>query len=111
VASLVTVRVFHSMREALVAKSCLEAYGLVVFLQDWSMLTNCWFHMVALHGIRLQVPETEAALAAALLDCAIAPEAAQGPLRLRSLAFALAALLVVGLPHEVSRHPPASASG
>jgi hypothetical protein len=52
-ASMVTVAVHHDLSDAMVARSCLEAYGLVAVLPEWNHATIAWHFVYALDGLRL----------------------------------------------------------
>jgi len=103
VASLVTVSVFFDASEALVARSMLEARGLVAVLPDYHYTAVAWHHRFALQGVRLCTLDIMAEEVRALLPAPGIERRAAGHLRNRDLAFALFALLTAGIPHPVRR--------
>lgn len=102
-ASLVTVGTFLSSEEALISQSFLDAHGVVAFVHDWHLATNAWHFTHAIQGVRLSVPDTDLVLARQLLACAEPVETPPTPLSLRSVAWAIIAYFMVGIPHPVSR--------
>ncbi len=72
-ALLVTVAVYHDLPGAMVARSCLEAYGLVAVLPEWYHSAVAWQLIFALHGLRLWTVDSTAEIAEELLHGA-APE-------------------------------------
>lgn len=67
-ASLVTIATYYDHNEALVAKSILEQHGFTVFLHDGFYTSVNWGHLFAVGGVRLAVPNPEAAEAVHLLS-------------------------------------------
>lgn len=102
-ASLVTVSVFFDASEALVARSMLEARGLVAVLPDYHYTATAWHHRFALQGVRLCTLDTMAGDVRALLPAPAAQREVKGQLRYRDVAFALLALMIAGIPHPVRR--------
>ena len=102
-ASLVTVRHFHSLQEALVAKSCLEAYGILGTVPDRHVGANAWHLTQAIGLIRLCTLDCDAKDAAGLLDESSATPGNDGRLPLIEIALAAVAFLVAGIPHPVRR--------
>lgn len=66
--TVVTLRQFFTLPEALLAKSILDSAGIQSYLIDENTIRMDWFYSNALGGIKLQVRETDAAAAAELLD-------------------------------------------
>ena len=64
---LVTVDTYDMPMEAHLAKGLLEAHGLTTFLADELTVGVAWHLSNAIGGIKLQVPETDAARAASIL--------------------------------------------
>ncbi len=75
-AALVTVAIYYDLPSAVVAKARLDQYGFTVFLSDWQYATVAWHLMHALGGLRMMVPEPEAADALEILE---GPTADAGP--------------------------------
>jgi hypothetical protein len=67
-AKIVTLRQFLTLQEALLAKSLLDSAGIQNYLIDENLIRLDWFLSNALGGIKLQVRDTDATSAAALLD-------------------------------------------
>lgn len=65
---LVTVATFRFLPEAEVSKLHLEAEGLTPFLADAETVSTDWFLGNAVGNIKLQVPNSQAATATALLE-------------------------------------------
>jgi len=103
VASLVIVSVFFDASEALVARSMLEARGLVAVLPDYHYTAIAWHHRFAVQGARLCTLDSMAEEARALLPAPAAQREVKGQLRYLDLAFALVALVIAGIPHPVRR--------
>ena len=108
-ASLVTVAVYHDLADAVVARSCLEAYGLVAVLPEWNHATAAWHFVFALHGIRLWTIDSSSADAQEILGCVATPDKAAVMTNNRSswlfsditivdLIFAATALVMAGMP-------------
>lgn len=113
-AGLVTVKVFHSLPEAEVARSMLEHHGISVLLPDRNVAATAWYLTQAVGGIRLQVPEDELVSARLLLgaqDDVLAeggvdrcPSCGSGDIfRPVSLIAGLAAFFLVGIPYLMRR--------
>jgi hypothetical protein len=66
--TLVTIRRYRDLSEAIVARSMLEAAGMEVFLQDENLVRLDWQVSNFIGGIRLQVPASDSAAATELLD-------------------------------------------
>lgn len=64
---LVTITIRPDLGDALVTRSYLEAYGILVILPEERHVAMNWFVLQALQGIRVQVPMTQADEARALL--------------------------------------------
>ena len=65
--SLVTVAAFHNEPEFLLARARLESAGIECFTQDENMLRIAGLHSHMLGGIKLQVRESDASDALAIL--------------------------------------------
>jgi hypothetical protein len=65
---LVTIAVFHSQPEFLLARACLESAHIECFAYDENMLRISGWHSYVLGGIKLQVCESEAQDAMAILQ-------------------------------------------
>jgi len=72
-AALVTVAIYYDLPSAVVAKARLDQHGFAVILQDWQFSTVVWHYLHALGGLRLMVPEPEAAEAREVLSEPAAP--------------------------------------
>jgi hypothetical protein len=66
--TLVTIRQYRDLSEAIVARSMLEAAGMEVFLQDENLVRLDWQVSNFIGGIRLKVPADAIAEATELLD-------------------------------------------
>jgi hypothetical protein len=66
--SLVTIAVFHSQPEFLLARSCLESADIECFAYDENTLRIGGWHSHMLGGIKLQVRASEAQDALAILQ-------------------------------------------
>jgi hypothetical protein len=64
---LVTIATFHTEMELLLARTRLESAGIECFAQDENMFRIAGWHSHVAGGIRLQVRETDAADALAIL--------------------------------------------
>ena len=65
---LITLRRFRDLSEAIVARSLIESAGIVVYLRDENLVRLDWQLSNFIGGIRLQVEEADAAVAADLLN-------------------------------------------
>jgi hypothetical protein len=111
-ATMVTVAIYHDLADAMVARSCLEAYGLVAVLPEWNHATIAWHFVFALHGLRLWTIDSSAEVAQQLLGYVADPEHATVTMKQTSswlfadiaivdLATAAAAFVLAGLPMPV----------
>ncbi len=66
--NLVTIAIFHNQPEFLLARSRLESADIECFAYDENMLRISGWHSHAFGGIKLQVRESEAQDARAILD-------------------------------------------
>ena len=66
--SLVTLKQYRDLSEAIVARSMLEASGIVVYLQDENLVRLDWQVSNFIGGIRLQVDASDVEAAKELLD-------------------------------------------
>jgi hypothetical protein len=66
--SLVTIRQFRDLPEALLAKGSLESAGIECFLRDENLVRLDWFISNFVGGVKLCVPPEDALKAKALLD-------------------------------------------
>ncbi len=66
--SLVTIRQFRDLPEALLAKGSLESAGIECFLRDENLVRLDWFISNFIGGVKLCVPPEDASKAKALLD-------------------------------------------
>lgn len=64
---LVEIACYHSLPEAAVAQSCLEAHGHAVVAMEYYHATMAWHHLGAIGGVRLAAPEAEVQQARTLL--------------------------------------------
>lgn len=96
----------------MVARSCLEAYGLVAVLPEWSHATVAWQFVFALHGLRLWTIDSSAEDARELLGCAADSEHAKvttkktstwlaADISIADLAIAATAFVLAGTPMPV----------
>jgi hypothetical protein len=65
---LITLRKFRDLPEALMAKGCLQSAGIESCLVDDNMVRLDWFWSNLLGGIKLQVREEDADVAASILN-------------------------------------------
>jgi hypothetical protein len=65
---LVTVESYQSLNEANIAKSELAAFGIEAYLKDENAIRLDWLWSNAFGGVKLQVPEEQAAEARELLQ-------------------------------------------
>jgi hypothetical protein len=72
--NLVTVAVFHSQSEFLLARTCLESADIECFAYDENMLRIGGWHSHILGGIKLQVRASEAQDAHAILHYTAPPD-------------------------------------
>lgn len=111
-ASMVTVAVHHDLSDAMVARSCLEAYGLVAVLPEWNHATIAWHFVYALDGLRLWTIDTNAADVRQLLGNVTDLERAtatpkqtsnwlSSDITIVGLATAAAAFAMAGLPMPI----------
>ena len=110
--SLVTVLVCHEFSEASVARSLLEAHGVVTCCPEWHHASVAWHNMYALGGIRLMTLNTMAGEALDLLGTGASPDRTPPATRqawvrpevtVTDLAVALAVLIYAGLPFPLWR--------
>jgi hypothetical protein len=66
--------------EAEVARTALESAGIHAFIFDGYLAQNAWYLSVAIGGMRLMVPEEQAADARALLSMSTPEQAAPDPI-------------------------------
>jgi hypothetical protein len=66
--SVVTLRQFLTVQEAVIAKSILDSAGIESFLADENVISMNWLWSNALGGVKLQVRKTDAAIASDSLD-------------------------------------------
>ncbi len=66
--SVVTVRQFLTVQEAIMAKGILDSAGLESYLADENVISMNWLYSNALGGVKLQVRSTDAAIASDLLN-------------------------------------------
>src|ERR1700685_2488162 len=64
---IVTVRQFLTVQEAVMAKSILDSAGIESILADENVISMNWLWSNALGGVKLQVRETDVAVASELL--------------------------------------------
>ena len=74
--SVVTLRQFLTVQEALMAKSILDSAGIESFLADENVISMNWLWSNALGGVKLQVRRTDAAIASDLLNQKLSEAAA-----------------------------------
>ena len=67
-ASLITIRRYRDLSEAIVARSLLESCGITVYLYDENLVRLDWQISNFIGGIRLQVESTDEQDATAALD-------------------------------------------
>jgi hypothetical protein len=115
---LVEIARFHSLPEAAVARSCLEAHGHVVVAMEYNHASVTWHHLFALGGVGLAAPKPEAEQARLLLatlaqaggrksaaDAAEVERASPGVLKQCLSVVLLFALSVIVPPHVLKRRP------
>jgi hypothetical protein len=78
--SLITVGVFHSQPEFLLARTRLESADIECFAYDENMLRIGGWHSHIFGGIKLQVRESDAQDASAILRQIPSPENPQAPI-------------------------------
>ena len=71
---LVTIAMFHSQPEFLLARTRLESADIECFAYDENMLRIGGWHSHSLGGIKLQVRESDARDARAILQHTVAPD-------------------------------------
>jgi hypothetical protein len=74
--SLVTLRQFLTVQEAVMAKSILDSAGVDSVLADDNVISMNWLWSNALGGVKLQVRKTDAAIASDLLEQKLSEAAA-----------------------------------
>jgi hypothetical protein len=67
-ATLVSIRRYRDLSEAIVARSLIESTGIFCFLQDENFARLKWQASNLIGGIRLQVPDEDAEAAIEILD-------------------------------------------
>jgi hypothetical protein len=67
---LITIARYSTPHEAQLAKSVLDAAGILAFVADEHTITMNWLYSNALGGVKLQVPASLASEAEAVLDAA-----------------------------------------
>lgn len=76
---LVTVRTFTSLPEAQLACTTLQAAGLDAELGDERLVSMQWLYSHAIGGVKLLVPDDQAAEAGDILDTSAIPDEALAP--------------------------------
>jgi hypothetical protein len=66
--SIVTLRQFLTVQEAMMAKSILDSAGIESFLADENVISMNWLWSNALGGVKLQASKTDVAAASELLE-------------------------------------------
>ena len=66
--SVVTLRQFLTVQEAVMAKSILDSAGIESFLADENVISMNWLWSNALGGVKLQVRKADVAVASELLE-------------------------------------------
>ena len=74
--SIVTLRQFLTVQEAVMAKSVLDSAGIESFLADENVISMNWLWSNALGGVKLQVRKTDVAVASELLEQTLSEAAA-----------------------------------
>jgi Putative prokaryotic signal transducing protein len=74
--SIVTLRQFLTVQEAVMAKSILDSAGIESFLADENVISMNWLWSNALGGVKLQVRKTDVAVASELLEQKLSEAAA-----------------------------------
>jgi hypothetical protein len=74
--SVVTLRQFLTVQEAVMAKSILDSAGMESFLADENVISMNWLWSNALGGVKLQVRKTDVAVASELLEQKLSEAAA-----------------------------------
>jgi hypothetical protein len=74
--SIVTLRQFLTVQEAVMAKSVLDSAGIESFLADENVISMNWLWSNALGGVKLQVRKTDVAVASELLEQKLSEAAA-----------------------------------
>ena len=74
--SIVTLRQFLTVQEAVMAKSILDSAGIESFLADENVISMNWLWSNALGGVKLQVRKTDVADASELLEQKLSEAAA-----------------------------------
>lgn len=101
-ATLVTVATYYEPAEALVAQSCLRAYGIIAILPECHHASIAWHHVLALGGLRLCTLDATAEEAKGILAAtggdAAAAHGGRHELRKTDMLVAAAAWGVTGLP-------------
>lgn len=116
-AELVEIARFHSLPEAAVARSCLEAHGHVIVAMEYNHASVAWHHLFAIGGVGLAAPGPEVEqvrkLLASLSDDGTAPatpseaESTDPGLMKRCLSVILLFMLFVIIPPQVLKRRPA----
>ena len=104
-ARLVVVRTYFDPSDAVVAKSVLDAHGLVAVLFDWHVTSVAWHYMHAVNGIRLCTLDESLADAVRLLDDVPAAEDPDLIVTVTAIDVFVAffAYFYAGLPYRVRR--------
>ncbi|MCH9807811.1 MAG: hypothetical protein K0U74_08775 [Alphaproteobacteria bacterium] len=100
---LVIIRHFYTLPDALVARSVLDAYGIVATLPDFNLVSNAWLWTQAVQGIRLGVVDLDEPVAMGLLEPVERVRSGHIPIGLDNLIWAAFALFFAGVPHPVRR--------
>lgn len=107
---LIPIETGLTVPEALVLRSLLEARGIFASLDEFHHATVAWYHLFALQGVRLSVPNADVELARTLIDEARATtgqektgrrtdvSARRTSVRPSDIIVAIATLLIAGLP-------------
>jgi hypothetical protein len=74
--SIVTLRRFLTVQEAVMAKSILDSAGVESFLADENVISMNWLWSNALGGVKLQARKTDVAVASELLEQELSEAAA-----------------------------------
>jgi hypothetical protein len=109
-------RAFRACREAVVARSFLEAHEHVVVATEYNHASVAWHHLLAIGGVGLSAPEPEAEQMRTLLaarssdgiapmDPAAAAQNSPGVVKRCLSVVLLFALFVIVPPHVMKRRP------
>ncbi len=102
-APLQTIGVYYDLPGVLVARSLLEAHGILTFVPKYWHNANAWHFTIALGGMRLCVLDCDAVKATQLLKLPADTQPLKMKFSFLNAIIALLFLIYIGMPFPVRR--------